>query len=1166
MGGADTMEAGFREPPASAKPHTWWHWMNGNVTREGITADLEAMQRVGIGGAQIFNVDCGIPPGPVKMISPEWHAMVAHAVKEADRLGLEVCLHNCGGWSSSGGPWNTPANAMQQLTFSEQRIKGPVLFQDALRLPPRRLDYYRDVAVLAFRVSGEATNSTPSAGGFVGDEALYSAARLRGGATASVQPTEILDLTKQVSADGKLDWDAPAGDWVVLRFGHTPTGRSNHPAPSEGTGLECDKLSREAFDAHWQGFVQKVLEDAGTLAGAGKALNNVLIDSYEVGGQNWTPKFREEFAKRRGYDPIPFLPVVAGRVVQSAEATERFRWDMRQTISDLFAENYYGRFQELCHERGLAASIEPYTGPFESLKCGGKADIPMGEFWVGSKPDQSVKLAASVGHIYGQPIIGAESFTAAPGRQHGRWLDDPYGMKTLGDLVFCQGVNRYIFHRYAMQPWTNRWPGMTMGQWGTHFDRTSTWWEQGRAWLQYVTRCQYLLQRGKFVADAAYFCGEGGDLDLRVGEPALPEGYDGDGINAEVLITQSSVKDGRLTLKSGMSYAVLVLPPENRAMTPALLKKLAEFVSEGLTVVGPPPQTSPSLEDYPRCDAEVKELAGRMWAGCDGRNITDHQFGKGRVTWGKLWKDVLAGLKLEPDFSYPATNGSVLAYIHRREGDAQWYFVSNQRTRYDAVECSFRVDGREPELWNPETGTIQPAPVWHTNNGRTIVRLQFEPAGSMFVVFRHPPQRDHLVSVERIGQETAAKETQPKDLRILKAVYGPAGSGGGSDGGSADVTAKVKSLVAGGTRTIPAENELADDDPAPNIVKQLRVTYRLNNRQQSAEAGEGAELELPAGAEVISARYGAVQAQSSNSVDLTVKLSGMVKGGELSVTADNALAGRDPVYGVTKELHVEYSIGGAVADVTVAENETLSLPAAAPTLGVEPGFYFDYRPDGVSHLMVMRPGSFRLKNANGSGIEGSAGGDFWYSNRVEGAWEVGFPAGWGAPEKVSFERLQSWTENTNGGVKYFSGTATYTREVEIPQDPLGSNKQLWLDLGVVKNFAEVKLNGKDLGILWKPPFRMNVTGVANPGTNKLEIKVTNLWPNRLIGDEQLPADTVWRGKQLANWPVWLLEGKPSPSGRFTFTTWHHWTRDEALLESGLIGPVTFQMAQEFGPR
>ena len=1080
--------------------------MNGNVTREGITADLEAMSAVGIGGAQIFNVDCGIPAGPVKTLSPEWRDLVRHAAAEANRLGLELCLHNCAGWSSSGGPWNTPEHAMQRVTMSEMKVTGPKRFSGLLPRPPAQLGYYRDIAVLAFRAPGagkrklsapkfadEARAPLPpgelaarrplqidniqAKGGFNGEFVLSSRVTNTAPGTA-VRRSEIVDLTSCLRPDGRLEWKVPAGEWIILRLGHTPTGKDNHPAPADATGPECDKFDPAALDAHWAGYVQKVIDDLGPLAGPGKTFNNVLIDSYEVGGQNWTPRFRAEFQNLRGYDPLLFLPTLTGRVVDSPEISERFLWDMRRTIADLFARNYYGHFRELCHQHGLQASIEPYTGPFDSLQCGEPADIPMGEFWVGGQPGSSIKLAASVGHIYGRPVIGAESFTAAPGTKHGRWLEDPASIKALGDRVFCEGINRFIFHRYAMQPWTNRWPGMTMGQWGTHFDRTCTWFEQGRAWLQYVARCQYLLQQGRFVADAAYFCGESAPVELRAGNPSLPPGYDYDAINAEVLLRQATMRDRRLTLPSGASYRMLILPPSDRSLTPELLGKLAGFVAEGLTLVGAPPQASPSLANYPKCDAEVRDLAARMWADCDGQKVREHAFGKGSVVWGRPLAEVLVGIDLKPDFEVVDSDQARLAFIHRRVGGAEVYFVSNQRAGAGSVECRFRVDGLAPELWNPETGGIRPAPVWRAERGRTVVALTLEPAGSVFVVFRALPSGDHLVAAET--------------------------------------------------------EAVADGEPAPKRVE-LRI---------------------------IKALYGVFPTHSKGSVDVTDKLAARVKDGRVSVRIDNALAGGDPAYLIPKELRVDYLLDGLPRHAIVAENEDLTLPQTAVSPVAPPPFGFAAGSDVQDRLLAWEPRSIRLRWASGKETKIESG-PVPAPVELEGAWEVRFPAGWGAPEQVVFDHLQSWPDRSETGVKYFSGTATYLKEFELPPGLAGSARELWLDLGVVKNLAEVSLNGQALGILWKAPFRVEVTGAVKPGKNRLEIKVTNLWPNRLIGDEQLPPDCEWVGKRLKAWPQWLLDGKPSPAGRLTFTTWHHWTKDDALLDSGLLGPVTLRAVETF---
>jgi hypothetical protein len=1116
---ADELDKNFAAPPDSARPHTWWHWMNGNITKKGITADLEAMQRVGIGGAQIFHIGSGIPAGPVKFLSPEWRGLMQHAAQEADRLGLELCIQNCPGWSNSGGPWNTPENSMQKIIVSETLVKGPARFSDVLPRPATEIDFYRDIEVLAFpttegeevtmkslapKVTASITNfcaadlfdgnhdtavtllnpesremtfiqfefSRPliarsffiTFGGNIGswrgsvqtsddgrdfrdmqsftfsrnggidtmsislgtnpasakfyrvkfinakqvdvaeisfspclrtDNAVAKSGmnngRLNGWRTAeesSIEPgfavkrAAITNITSRMKPDGRLDWDVPAGQWTILRIGHTPTGTENHPAPEGGKGLECDKLSTAALDAHWAGYVQKILDDIGPLAGKGKAFNNVLLDSYEAGGQNWTPNFREEFQQRRGYDPLPWFVAITGRVVDSPEASERFLWDMRRTVADLFAEKYYGHFKELCNQRGLMASIEPYNGPYESLQSGGPADIPMGEFWVGEDPNPSVKLAATVGHIYGKPIIGAESFTARPGKVHGRWLDDPYAFKADGDRVFCKGINRYIFHRYAMQPWTNRAPGMTMGQWGSHLDRTSTWWEQGRAWMKYIARCQFMLQQGRFVADAAAFCGESAPVQMPAINPELPPGYDYDGINADVLLNHASMKDGRLVLKSGMSYRVLTLSQPDRTMTPKLLNQLHSFVADGLTLVGPPPEKSPGLEGYPKCDAEVKSLAAEMWDDCDGKTVTEHQFGKGKVVWGQTMAQVFAMLNTKPDFEFAANGGSQLMYIHRLDVGADIYFVSNQRDQFDSVDCTFRVTGKIPELWYPDTGRIEQASVWRDKGGCITVPLQFDPAGSVFVVFRRPAgSADHIVSAAFSGG--AATNKQP----VLKLI--------------SDESGRIK-------------------------------------------------------------------------------------------------------------------------------------------------------------LCALSPGKAELRTASGKNIEMEVR-DIPKPVEVSGSWELTFPPNWGAPAQINLPKLISWTEHADSGVKYFSGTATYIKEVEIPAGMFGAGRLLWLDLGWVKNIAEVSVNGRPQGILWKPPFRANITDAAKPGKNKLEIKVTNLWPNRLIGDEQLLPDCQWSpNDMLRAWPRWLSEGKPSPAGRLTFTTWHHWKKDDALVESGLLGPVTVQ--------
>jgi hypothetical protein len=1205
----DVLETGFLAPPDSAKPQTWWHWMNGNITKAGITADLEAMKQIGLGGATIVNVDSGIPRGPVNFMSPEWREDFKFAVQEANRLGLELCVENCAGWSSSGGPWNTVSNAMMHVVTSETRISGAKHFSGTLPQPRTQLGFYRDIAVLAFPApDGEmdamksaapkvSTSITNADGGALldGDSRTFvtlptnnlpqfvqvefpkpfaarlatltfgqGAGEVRGviqisddgknfrdvrafttpgrptrpltfalgskavsarffrvkftgtgartrsldvadvdfnprlrienvegkngdnGAAVLSSPVEdsaaenlvvtraaTIDLTSSMKPDGQIEWDAPAGDWIILRVGYTPTGRNNHPAPAEGTGLECDKLSKAALDAHWDGFMQKILDDIGSLAG--KTLNTSLIDSYEVGGQNWNENFRTEFQKRRGYDLTTFLPAFTGRVVENPAVSERFLWDVRRTIADLFAENYFGHFAELCKQHGLLNAVEPYTGPFESMQSGAPADVVMGEFWSGSSGHPSVKLAASIAHIYGKSIVAAESFTAFP--EAGRWQNDPWSLKTLGDLMYCQGLNRYVFHRYAMQPWTNTFPGMTMGQWGFHFERTVTWWNQGKPWIDYIAHCEFLLQQGRAVADAAYFTGESAPVEMRVGNPALPAGYDYDAINADVLLHGATVKNGRIVLKSGANYAALILPPNDSDMTPQLLERISQLVRDGATVVGPRPQHSPSLTDFPQCDAQVKKLADQLWDKCDGTNVLENNAGKGRIVWGQPLAEIFAAQKLKPDFEFAgAGKKSQLAFCHRLDGDADIYFVSNQRREFDAADCTFRVSGKQPELWHPDTSVIEPAPVWSAQDGRTTVRLNFQPAESLFVIFRRAADKmDHIVAAS--GDMKPKSESSPR-LEIQNAIY-------------------------------------------------------------TAVDGKG-------------------------SLDVTAKISELAHGSQSTITVNNEALGRDPALNHEKELRVNYTFDGKPGQMTVHENDTLTLPGTTG-FGQSPQWETSVKPDGSPTVKAWSNGRVELRTAGGK-ILHAAAENLPAPQEISGAWALSFPPNWGAPPSLALDKLVSWTEHTNDGVRYFSGTATYEKEIEISAEQLGGGRELWLDLGAVKNFAEVSLNGNDLGVLWKPPFRVNISGAAKSGANKLTVKVTNLWPNRLIGDEQLPDDREWNGKQLKAWPQWFLDGKPSPTGRLTFTTWHHWTKTSPLLESGLLGPVMLQSAEIISAR
>lgn len=1071
---ADSLAEGFRNPPASARPHTWWHWMNGNVTKEGITADLKAMKEVGIGGAQLFTVDQGIPAGTAPYMSAKWRELTAHAIKEAGRLGIEVCLHNCAGWSSSGGPWLKPQDAMQVLAWSEAKTSGPKRFNEKLPQPeaPRvvsKVPYYRDIAVYAFRTQPTppkpegflARTGVVRANGLVPNPEMEHGAPLEG----------FVDLTSHLRPDGRLEWEVPEGEWTILRMGHVPTGKDNHPAPPEGTGLEVDKLSREALKKHWDGMMAKVIADVGPLAG--KVLNNGLIDSYEVGSQNWTPKFREEFRKRRGYEPTPFLPAVAGYTVGTVDRTERFLWDFRRTIADLFADNYLGYFAELCHRSGMQFSTEPYgDGNFDNIQAGSTADIPMGEFWNAGWSIETAKLAASVGHVYGRPVIGAESFTSDEAT--GRWLEQPYAQKAIGDRAFCEGVNRYIFHRYAHQPWLDVKPGMTMGPWGTHFDRTQTWWTEAKEWMRYVSRSQYLLQQGRFVADIAYYYGEDAPLDLPARpniRPEIPKGYDYDGCDANAVLSMS-VKNGRLTLPSGMSYSVLVLPL-SKYMTVEVARKVKELVAAGATVVGPKPEFSPSLSGFPASEQALTKLAFELWgAGAVGSRA----FGKGKIVTGVPLSTTLSSLGLKPDFEFRASGpvaGNLMA-IHRRTANADLYFVSNQRYQPTRARLTFRVKGKVPEVWHPDTGKIEAAPAYSESGGRVSLTYDFSSAESVFVVFRESAKRPHLQAF--VPQNPLVDPALTPPIKIVRAWYGT------TDGRGADVSNRVRSLISQG---------------------------------------------------------------------------------EYDFSAGNSAFG-DPVRDVVKRFSMDYTVGGVPRHLDVAENTTVSFFGEIPV--PSPAYSTRVFPDGGITITPWRKGTFTIQTSKGKSREIRATREP-ISMDLSTGWDVAFAPNLGAPARARFPKLISWPDHTDPGIRYFSGSARYTREFDLSPAFAFRAPSVRLDLGKVQNFATVTINGTEVATLWKPPFVLDITRFVTMGRNKIEVKVTNLWPNRIIGDEQFTPEVEWNGNQLKRWPNWLTPGNPKiaaarpKTGRVTFATWRYFDKDSPLLPSGLLGPVKIEAAR-----
>ncbi|MEI7730523.1 MAG: glycosyl hydrolase [Verrucomicrobiota bacterium] len=798
FGGIPELAKDFAQPPAAARPWVYWFFMDGNLSQEGMTADLEAMKQAGIGGVIMMEVDVGIPRGTVKFMSPEWQVCFRHAVKEAERLGLQITLNAGPGWTGSGGPWIKPEQSMQHLVSSETNLaSGPMHFDAPLPRPlPRRpffgdghlpadiekerKAFYRDVAVLAF--------PTPSGNQRIEDieeKALYQRAPfssqpgvkpwLAAPAEHAKIPVEqciassgILDLTSRLTPEGRLVWDVPPGQWTIMRLGKTSTGQGTRPAPQPGLGLECDKLDPAALDAHFAAFVEPLLRAVGPRK-PGVGWTMLHIDSWEMSSQNWTGRMREEFQKRRGYDLLRYLPALSGRIVDSVEISERFLWDLRRTAQELAVENHAQHLKDLAHRNGMGLSIEPYDmNPAGDLSLGSVADVPMCEFWskgYGFKSEFSCIESVSIGHVMGRPIIAAEAFTSGSSE---RWQQYPGAMKSQGDWAFCAGINRIVFHRFQHQPWADRKPGMTMGPYGVHWERTQTWWDMVPAYHAYLARCQTLLQHGLPVADILYLAAEGAPHVFLPPKSALSgelpdrRGYNFDGCAPETLISRVSVNNGRLVLPDGMSYQVLVLP-NNPTMTPALLRKVKELAEAGATIIGAPPLKSPSLSGYPQCDDEVKLLADALWGNSNGQPGMEHPVGRGRVIrdataqtekesgdplsqsnhskppanpeqYGDytVVADLLKKMGVPPDFQSELP----LRYTHRSTGEAEIYFVANATSETIRGHCTFRVSGKAPELWNPLIGDISDLPEYFVKDGRTTVPMRFEPNESGFIVFR----------------------------------------------------------------------------------------------------------------------------------------------------------------------------------------------------------------------------------------------------------------------------------------------------------------------------------------------------------------------------------------------------------------------------------------------
>jgi len=894
---AEELEQQFANPPTQARLRAYWWWLNGNVTKEAITKDLEWMKRIGMGGGLVFDAGGAthrghdaVPAGPL-FGSPAWRELFKHTLREADRLGLEIGLNLQSGWNL-GGPMVTPDKAAKIIAWSQLPVQGPKKL--VVVLPKPKAGFYRDSFVLAYRLkpgaSGPLTASARTRP--IRQLEQKSAYHELGGSATDCSPLlednpatpgeedvlakDVLDVTDTLDKDGTLRWTVPDGEWVILRFGYTNNGARVSTASGAWQGLVLDYLDAGALRWYWHEVVDPIIAGAGPLCG--KVWKMVQTDSWELGGVNWTATFPQEFQKRRGYDIRPWLPVIAGRIVESRDASNRFLNDFRRTIADCVADNHYGTMAALAREHGMGIQPEsagPHTAPLDGLKCYGRSEWPMSEFWVPSphRPTDEarffVKQASSAAHIYGKTVVCAEGFTSI-GPQ---WNDVLWSsQKPSFDHEACAGLNLVFWHAFTCSPKEMGLPGQEYFA-GTHFNPQITWANQVHAFVSYLNRCQFLLQQGRFVGDVLYYYGNHvpNIARLKKDDPAkvLPQ-YDYDVVNEEVLL-QASVKDGRVTLPSGMSYRVLVLP-NLKVMSLDVARKLRDLAIAGATIVGPKPESTIGRQD----DVELKRIAGELW---DNGKIAP-----------RAARDAIG---VAPDVE------GIADWIHRRAGGTDIYFVCNQKAQPARHEISFRVTGKQPELWDAVTGERRDAAAFTQKDGRTVVPLELPAYGSMFVLFRRP------ATTNGVGR---------------------------------------------------------------------------------------------------------------NSLSLT-----------------------------------------PVAEVT-------------------------------------------------------------------GPWDVTF-----GKQKMTFEKLVDWT--TRPEVRYFSGTATYRKTFTLP--PAALSRRLYLDLGNLSMLAEVRLNGKNLGVVWTPPFRLDISDAARPSGNVLEVDVVNGWWNQLVGDPK-------HERTQTN-----IRLKPGAQPQ----------------ESGLLGPVTIQSTE-----
>ena len=569
-------------------------------------------------------------------------------------------------------------------------------------------------------------------------------------------PESVLDISDRMDSEGNLEWDVPEGRWKVWRFGYSLTGKQNHPAPPDATGLEVDKLDPVAWTNFFHTYFDLYKDATDGLIGK-RGVQYVLNDSYEAEQENWTPAMFEEFQTRRGYDLHKWMPVLAGAVIGSPEQSDAFLWDWRKTIGDLITANYDLLTEIAVEEYGMKGRYtEAHEGgrvyPVDGMDVKRNAAVPMSAMWVcapwlGRTPDGDIvrsgyiadcQESASVAHVYGQNIAAAESLTA--------WGDavqysyTPRNLKSVADLELACGINRFVIHESAHQPSDTFVPGLSMGMIGQWFNRHDTWAEQAGVWVDYMSRSSYMLQAGHNVADVLVYYGEDANItSLFSGrQPALPYGYKFDYLNPDGLLNQIVMKDGTLASKSGTRYRVLWLERNNEVMSVDVLKKILSLVEDGAVVCGPRPlRTGGLLESREEFDS----LVSKIW-----------DSGRKNVYENTPIAQVLADEAVMPDVI--SDSAAEMRFLHRTLDGVEIYWINKPSDRYLDTEVSFRVSGLKPEIWHPDNGTVEPAS-YRIEGDRTVVKLGLVPDDAVFVVFSGKAEAPSVELPEPVVTELA---------------------------------------------------------------------------------------------------------------------------------------------------------------------------------------------------------------------------------------------------------------------------------------------------------------------------------------------------------------------------------------------------------------------------